>query len=152
MKVGDKGQRYAVQYTLGDEIITLGYSPGEEGAERMAAAWRLHPSKPIVWVVDRKIQISAPVRNVGNFRREGLPKGAVKVDRSTPFGNPFPLVNEGFRRSCLERFGEYALGRMAKDPEWALAVRALRGKRLICWCAPKACHADILQCLAEENP
>lgn len=139
-----------VQYTLGDEILTLGYCPSTTGADRMAAAWRLHPTKPIVWIVDRKIQISAPVRNVGNFRTEGVPKGAVMVDRSTPFGNPYPLISEGLRRSCLERFARYAVDRMAKDPGWALAVRALRGKRLICWCAPKACHADVLQCLAEE--
>jgi hypothetical protein len=65
-KIGDKGQRYQVKYAENvdhPEDATLGYSDTKEGAERMAAAWRAHPSKPYVWIVDRQ----APITNVAAY-------------------------------------------------------------------------------------
>jgi hypothetical protein len=32
------------------------------------------------------------------------------------------------------------------------ALSELRGKDLICWCAPEACHADVLLELANPAP
>ena len=148
-RIGDKGQRYEVKFLLKDEVTTLGFSQTAAGADRMIDVWSQHPTKPYVWAVDRKIMLSAPIRNVGNFRKEGLPAGAIMVDRTSPWGNPKPLVAEGFRRSCLVAFTEYAGRRMRTDPAWRSSVLQLKGKPLICWCAPRACHADVLQCLAE---
>lgn len=62
-RIGDKGQRFVVKYSrdadaMDDEHV-LGYAPTREGAEQMAAAWRLRPSNPFVWIVDRE----APAAN-----------------------------------------------------------------------------------------
>jgi hypothetical protein len=32
------------------------------------------------------------------------------------------------------------------------ALRELRGKDLVCWCAPDACHGDVLLVLANARP
>lgn len=149
-RIGDRGQRYEVRFKLeGPDIHTLGFTASGDRAVDLANSWAKHPTKPYTWVVDRKLPFNAPVRNVGNFRLEGRAPNSILVDRSTPFGNPYPLVSEGLRRACLQRFSDYAGDRMRTDAAWAQAVRGLRGKRLLCWCYPKACHADVLQCLAE---
>ncbi len=75
----------------------------------------------------------------------------VFIDRGTRWGNPWTVskfghtreqaitLYEGYIRSSLE------CGRIKRED-----VLALRGKRLGCWCAPKACHGDVLLNIAEE--
>lgn len=69
----------------------------------------------------------------------------VKVDRTTPWGNPFHTLKESERNWSCDMFQEYALWRLQKEPDW---LSELRGKYLACWCAPKRCHADTLIVLA----
>ena len=38
---------------------------------------------------------------------------------------------------------------LKKLPDW---LEPLRGKDLVCWCAPEACHADVLLKLANAEP
>jgi hypothetical protein len=91
-----------------------------------------------------------------------MPKGAVKVDRSTPFGNPFKVGIHGDAAACTERFRALMRGGISMFPpcpsflEQAAAMdilRArlpqLRGKTLACWCRlGEPCHADVLLELA----
>lgn len=62
-KIGDKGQRFQIKYSADmdamDDEHCLGYAGTRDGAEQMAAAWRMHPAKYYVWIVDR----AAPVTN-----------------------------------------------------------------------------------------
>jgi hypothetical protein len=72
-----------------------------------------------------------------------MPAHTVKVDRTTAFGNPFP-IDEG-RAQSIARFRNW----IASTPEGkALAMRAraeLRGLDLACWCPLDGpCHADLL--------
>lgn len=82
-----------------------------------------------------------------------LPPDVVRVDRPSPWGNPYRIgrwdvEEDGRPRSvvvdrdlALELFRGHAVQRLAADPLW---LRPLNGKRLACWCAPLPCHADIL--------
>lgn len=63
------------------------------------------------------------------------PADAVYVGRGSPWGNPFPIGGLT-REEVIERFRCETLPR--------LDVRPLIGKSLVCYCAPKACHADLL--------
>lgn len=106
----------------------------------------------------------APVR-VQLSRRKGwrMPPNKVKVDRSTRWGNPFP-VGTGETAGPLGRVAPDAEGAvgffraMLDDPELrAVAgypddLTPLRGKNLACWCKPDDafCHADVLLELANE--
>lgn len=87
-----------------------------------------------------------------------MPPNTVKVDRSTVWGNPWPIGKSGpLGRTAPDAEGAVGFFReMFDDPEMKRAtnycdrdrerVRAfLRGKNLACWCAPGSpCHADVL--------
>lgn len=88
-------------------------------------------------------------------RRKGwrMPAGAVKVDRSTAWGNPWkvgtcsPTLGHVMARG--EAVARYAAEMRNPDsllaPIAARARRELRGKDLACWCKPgDPCHADVL--------
>jgi hypothetical protein len=80
-------------------------------------------------------------------KREGVPPGSVYVGRPTKWGNPFVIGRDGDRSEVIARFEQYLLDR----PELVEAARReLRGKSLVCWCAPLACHADVLIRVAND--
>lgn len=84
----------------------------------------------------------------------GLP--AVKVDRSTKWGNPFIVGKHGTRAECVELYTLLLAGYVcltAGGPREQVKYRKmvarnreqLRGKNLACWCPLTAeCHADRL--------
>ena len=66
------------------------------------------------------------------------------VGRPSVWGNPFKEGLDGTREEVIEKYRSYILGNerlMGMLPQ-------LRDKVLGCWCAPKACHADVLLELA----
>lgn len=81
----------------------------------------------------------------------------IYIGRPSILGNPFSHL-EGSkvaavivrtREDAIARYREYAIKRMETDPEFAAAIRACREKVLGCWCAPKACHGNVILELAE---
>lgn len=78
-------------------------------------------------------------------RNGDAPKGAVYVGRPSAWGNPFRAGKDGTREAVIAKFEAYALERLTREPDW---LEPLRGKDLVCWCAPLACHADVLLRLA----
>lgn len=89
------------------------------------------------------------VPKVLNKRVSGIPVDAVYVGRPTIYGNPYTIEEFG-REKCIALYRDYALGMMQHKPIFRDAVIDLRGKDLVCWCAPEACHADILLELANS--
>jgi hypothetical protein len=81
---------------------------------------------------------------VWNKHAEQAPDGAVYVGRPTKWGNPYVIGRDGTRDEVIEAYREW----IGKRPE---LLAELRGKHLVCWCAPKACHADVLLELANEE-
>jgi hypothetical protein len=75
-----------------------------------------------------------------------MPPNTVKVDRTTPFGNPFPKPAKAtgeWRGSVVAQFAEW-LANTADGQALQVRARAeLAGKNLACWCPPGPCHADI---------
>lgn len=72
------------------------------------------------------------------------PPDAVRIDRATKWGNPFKIGIDGTRDEVIAKYREYILGR----PDLLADLPELKGKALACWCAPKACHGDVLAELA----
>lgn len=84
---------------------------------------------------------------VYNKKHGVCPKDAVYVGRPTDFGNPFTIGKDGNRNSVITKY-EYWL---SSQPELIdRAKRELRGKDLVCWCAPARCHADVLLKIANK--
>lgn len=83
-----------------------------------------------------------------NKRTDGVPAGAVYVGRPSPFGNPFPMRAESDRDAVCNFYEAW----LQKNPALIeRAKRELRGKDLVCWCAPLRCHADTLLRIANED-
>ncbi len=74
----------------------------------------------------------------------------VYVGRPGPFGNPFVLGKDGNREEVIAKYRAFV-----NEPQQFNFVqrlkRELRGKTLGCWCAPKACHGDVLLEIANDN-
>lgn len=75
------------------------------------------------------------------------PKDAVYVGRPSKFGNPFYLSSEANRDACVEQYRHYLMDHPILR---VAAIKELRGKDLMCWCAPRACHADVLLEIANK--
>ncbi len=60
------------------------------------------------------------------------------------FGNPFWNGNEDEREYTLYKFKEYFFERIVNDEEFRRKVETLRGRRLGCFCVPKACHGQVI--------
>jgi hypothetical protein len=67
-----------------------------------------------------------------------------------PFGKPWHLLDDP--RGWEIAYREYLWTRIKNDADFALAVRDLHGKTLVCWCKSKGvtCHAEALAEAAEE--
>lgn len=102
-----------------------------------------------------------------NMRHKGVPADAVYVGRpkgrsTEHFGNPFSHLINGSkavaivltRKDAVEAFEWWLKGEIYQDVEparrkWILAnLHTLTGKDLVCWCAPLACHAEVLERMA----
>ena len=85
-----------------------------------------------------------------NRKLVGVPEGAVYIGRPTVWGNPFLVgPRDGTRKQVIQKYREWVLD----NPDLIKRLPELRGKDLVCWCAPLACHGDVLLKLANgEKP
>lgn len=102
---------------------------------------------------DRQVQVQNGLTVVANAaadknlicwaEREGL---AVRIDRSTRYGNPFVLNEDGDRDEVCDSYERHYLVRKPSITE-RIDAGELTGKVLVCHCYPQRCHGD---CLAAE--
>jgi hypothetical protein len=102
---------------------------------------------------DRQVDVQSGLTVVANAsadknliawaERERL---AVRIDRSTRYGNPFVLGEDGDRDDVCDAYERHYL---PHKPSIAERIEAgeLTGKVLVCHCYPQRCHGD---CLAAE--
>lgn len=80
------------------------------------------------------------VKNMHGTNRS-IPEGAVYIGRPTKWGNPFVISRDGDRAQVMKKYETWL---MTQTELVAQAKVELKGKDLYCWCAPKACHGDVL--------
>jgi hypothetical protein len=86
------------------------------------------------------------IRDIVHNRSSGTaPPDAVYVGRGSPFGNPFILGKDGNRDEVCDKFTTH----IASRPKLIKLVKEkLKGKHLVCFCAPARCHAITLAKIA----
>jgi len=62
------------------------------------------------------------------------------------WANPFTVKACGSREEACRKYEAWLLG---GRPDLVARLPELRGKTLGCWCAPAACHGDVLARLAD---
>lgn len=87
---------------------------------------------------------------VYSFRHKDAPPDAVRVDRASKFGNPFVIGADGNRQEVIEKYDHWLGNQVGLTVS---VVKELKGKNLICWCAPPGgattddppvCHGQVL--------
>ena len=82
-----------------------------------------------------------------NKRTAGSPANAIYIGRGSKWGNPFRIGPDGDRAAVI---GKHE--RWLRDQHSLLRARdELRGRDLVCFCAPAACHGDLLLRLANAS-
>lgn len=102
---------------------------------------------------DRQAQVNDGITVVANAaadknlicwaEREGL---AVRIDRSTRYGNPFVLNEDGDRDDVCDAYERHYLPHKPSIME-RIEAGDLTGKVLVCHCYPQRCHGD---CLSDQ--
>ncbi len=84
------------------------------------------------------------------------PKGSfVYIGRPSIFGNPYELHDphdDGARKMVIDQYRAWFLQQVETDPEFRGEVEGLRGHDLGCWCAPRACHGDVILSWLDTHP
>lgn len=82
-----------------------------------------------------------------NKREVGVPAGAVYIGRGSRWGNPFRIGPDSDRATVIAKHERW----LADQDHLLRALDELRGRDLVCFCAPLACHGDLLRRLANAN-
>lgn len=64
----------------------------------------------------------------------------VYIGRGSIWGNPFIIGKDGDRDEVIKKYEDY----IKTCPDLLDSLPKLKGKRLGCFCKPKACHGDVL--------
>ena len=71
----------------------------------------------------------------------------VYIGRPSKWGNPFAVGKDGTREEVIRKYEDW----IREQPGLMAMLPELVGKVLGCWCAPQACHGDVLVRLMEEE-
>ena len=82
---------------------------------------------------------------VYNMHRKDAPDDAIYIGRPSRWGNPFEIGKDGTRKEVVAKFRRmmYQDDKFWSVKRWEVKAE-LAGKDLVCFCAPKACHGDVL--------
>jgi hypothetical protein len=70
----------------------------------------------------------------------------VYIGRPTKWGNPFVIGRDGSREEVIEKYMDWFI----TQQHLIDALHELKGKNLVCWCAPCSCHGDFLLEISNE--
>ena len=104
--------------------------------------------------------------SVGNVKRGG-PHGYIGIYigragyglKGSPLANPFKMNKEAERAEVIERYRTYIQKKIEERDQAVLdELREIehahrKGEKvvLLCWCAPRACHGDVVKELIEAD-
>lgn len=80
-----------------------------------------------------------------NRYKDKIPADAVYIGRPSKWGNPFVIGKCGNREEVIRKYEESLTETMIAEIK-----KELKGKDLVCFCAPKACHGDVLLRIANS--
>ena len=88
--------------------------------------------------------LAAQDRKARVIHLRDAPPDAIRIDRRTPWGNPFIIGKDGTRREVIAKFHDQFWARIHAGEVNLDQLASLHGKNLACHCAPLACHGDVL--------
>lgn len=99
-------------------------------------------------MMNNSTKISNIPRVLNKHHLFNIPENSVYIGRGSKFGNPFVINQHGNRAEVIAKYKEH----IQNDPKLlAEAKTELSGKNLVCFCAPLACHGDVLLEIANSE-
>jgi hypothetical protein len=92
-----------------------------------------------------------------NKYRDIIPPDAIYIGRPTIWGNPWKIQKGSPRRYVIGKYREWLEGTLhiprleEQRQEILRRLPELKGKYVWCYCAPAACHGDVLVELANRE-
>lgn len=69
----------------------------------------------------------------------------VYIGRPGPWGNPFIIGRDGDRAQVIQKYEAWFEEEFCSDIDRLHGmITALKDKTLVCFCAPQACHGDVI--------
>ena len=78
---------------------------------------------------------------VYNKYHKDAPLGAIYIGRGSKFGNPFQIGVDGNRNQVCDKYEMMIESNKELKTQF---IQELKGKDLLCFCAPYRCHGDYL--------
>lgn len=72
---------------------------------------------------------------------------SIYIGRGSKWGNPFRIGIDGNRATVITKYSHW----LCDQNHLLQALNELRGMDLLCFCAPAACHGDLLLQLANAT-
>ena len=76
-----------------------------------------------------------------NKHGHGIPAGATYIGRGSVWGNPFVIGRDASRDEVCDKYDAW----LDTQPGPIARLPDLRGRDLVCFCAPRRCHGDTLR-------
>ena len=73
----------------------------------------------------------------------------IKIDRTTKWGNPFRIGQDGDRDAVIEKYRQWLWAKIQRQELDLHELADLHGCELGCHCRPLPCHGDVLARAAE---
>lgn len=90
------------------------------------------------------------IGNIRTFKPDG--SITIKVDRSSPLGNPFYMCNESVRDYVCDNYERYFDNTVrvrhtifTNEVDRIVELAKTNDITLLCWCYPKRCHAETIK-------
>ena len=64
--------------------------------------------------------------------------------QASPFCNIFKVGKHGTREEVIQKYKEYIVAKLKKEPLLKDELIKMKGKNLGCWCYPEYCHGNVL--------
>lgn len=77
--------------------------------------------------------------SVLNKRHNGVPEDARYIGRGSRWGNPFVIGRDGTRDEVIAKYEAWF-----ETSGLDAFLHEIKGRNLVCWCAPLRCHGDFL--------
>jgi len=95
------------------------------------------------------------ILNKRNISRK-LAANDIYIGRGSRFGNPFPMRRENEREEVISKYRDYfysnsSLMEFTIRRFKSLKKRGFEEVNLVCFCAPKRCHGEILKEFINNN-
>jgi hypothetical protein len=92
-------------------------------------------------------RVPSPVRRNGDQEAIACAGFSTSITQASKWGNPFRIGRDGDRAAVIARYERW----LADQHHLLRALDELRGRDLVCFCAPRPCQGDLLLRLANAT-